>query len=559
MYDLAIRGALVADGSGGPPRCADVAVAAGRIAAIDENLKDAREVVDADGLVLGPGIVDIHTHYDAQLTWDATASPSPALGVTTVVMGNCGFGIAPCPAACRDQVARNLSVVEGMSLKALETGIDWGFESFADYLSMLEREGAYPNVAAFVGHSAVRSAVMGEAASERAATEDEVDKMAGLVAGALEAGAIGLASSTSENHVGFGGVPMPSPLADEVEMRRLVGVLGAAGRGLFQMTVGPMTDVPFLESLAAESSRPVVFTALFHNETYPERAPAMLAEGRAAQARGHQVYAQVGCQPLTMDFTLDNAYPLNNLKAWEEIKALPAAALAGAFGDPAFRERFRDDLAAPQKGRLFYGDWNRVEIAVAARADNAEIEGQTVSELAARDGKDPVDVFFDVALGENLETVFSAKLLNVEEEAVERLLADDASLVSLSDAGAHLTFMCDAGFGLHLLGHWVRERGTFELGEAVRQLTSLPADVYRIPDRGRLIPGAWADLMLFDPSSVDVSRSRRVYDLPGGDSRLVREPKGLHGVWVNGFRVHDGQSYLVPAEAPGQILRDFAT
>jgi N-acyl-D-aspartate/D-glutamate deacylase len=558
MHDLLFKGALVADGSGAPPRRADVAVAGGRIAALGEDLGAAHEAVDADGLVLAPGIVDVHTHYDAQLTWDATASPSPALGVTTVVMGNCGFGIAPCPAARRGQIVRNLAVVEGLSLGALESGIDWDFESFEEYLALLGRKGAYPNVAVLVGHSTVRSAVMGEAASERVASPDEVAAMAALVSGAMAAGAIGFASSTSENHIGHGGVPMPSRLADEAEIRALVGAMGESGRGLFQMTVGPGTDVPFLESLAAASGRPVVFSALFHNETYPERAPAMLAACRAAQARGHEVHAQVGCQPLAMDFTLANAYPLHNLEVWEDLKASSAAELAGIFRDADFRARFRADVANPRKGRMFYGDWRLVEVAQAARSGNAALEGLSVAELAAREGTDPVDVFFDLALDEELETVFSAKLLNVDEDAVEGLLTHEASLVSLSDAGAHLTFMCDAGYGLRLLGHWVRERGTFELGEAIRQLTSLPADVYRIPERGRVMPGAWADLMLFDPATVDVSKSRRVHDLPGGDSRLVREPVGLHGVWVNGARVHDGRAYLEVDRPPGQILQEFS-
>ena len=557
MYDLLIRGALIADGLGGPLVAADVAVAEGRIAAVGDCGRAARQVVDAGGLVVSPGIIDIHTHYDAQLTWDVTASPSPALGATTVVIGNCGFGIAPCPAAARDLVARNLSAVEGMPLEALSAGIVWNFESFPQYLELLRSRRAYPNVAAFIGHSPVRSAVMGEAASERAASDDEVAAMTALVRDGLRAGAIGFASSTSENHNGHGGVPMPSRLAAEGETRALVGALGDAGRGLFQITVGPATTVPFLESLAAATGRPVVLSALFHNEAFPDRAAAALEACRQAQGRGRELYAQVSCQPLAMDFTLANAYPLYSLEAWQALMGAPPEVLAATLREPGFRDRFRAGLATPRRGKLFYGDWRRVEVALAARPEHAALEGLTIAEIAGRQRRDPVDVFFDLALAEDLATHYSAKLLNVDEAAVEPLLKHPASLISLSDAGAHLAHMCDAGFGLRLLGYWSRERGVFGLGEAVHELTARPAAVYRLADRGRIAAGAWADLMLFDPARVGVSAPLRRHDLPGGASRLVREAQGLHGVWVNGVQVFDGRDYLPLDPPPGRVLDSF--
>ena len=280
MHDLVIRGAMVADGVGNPLIRADVAVSGERIAEVGAVTESAKETVDADGLVLAPGIVDVHTHYDAQITWESQATPSPALGVTTVVMGNCGFSIAPCPPDRREQMARNLAEVEGMSIAALEAGIDWGFESFPEYLTQLRRKGCYPNAGVFVGHSAVRTTVLGAEASERAATEDEVATMRGIVHEAMEAGAIGFATSTSINHNGDGGVPMPSRLAEDDEMRALVGVLGEFGRGIFQLTVGPSMTVERLESMAAETGRPIFMTAALHNETFPDRAIGML-EGAA--------------------------------------------------------------------------------------------------------------------------------------------------------------------------------------------------------------------------------------------------------------------------------------
>ncbi len=557
MNELLIRGACLADGSGNPTRPADVAVKDGRIAEIGRVAEPAAETIDADGLVLAPGVVDVHTHYDAQLTWDSTASPSPSLGVTTVVMGNCGFGIAPAPPAQRDAIARNLSEVEGMSLTALETGIDWSFESFSDYLNLLRRKGSHPNVGVFVGHSTVRSVVMGDEASVREATSDEVADMRRLVLDAVQAGAIGFASSQSLSHRGYGGVPMPSRLANEDEMRSLVGALGEARRGIFQMTAGPGTTVPFLESLAVDTGRPIIFSGLLHNEQFPERCPAMLDDCVAAQQRGNRVHAQVSCQPLSMDFTLANAYPLQSLEVWADLRGADADSVARAITDPSFRDAFRRQLATPTKGKLFYGDWHRVEVAQAATPAYRAAEGAQLDQLAAAEGADPVDLFFDMALAEDLGTVFSAKLLNADEDAVEPLLRHEASVISMSDAGAHLMFMCDAGYALHLFGHWVRERQAFSLAEAVRQVTSLPADIYGITGRGRIEVGAHADLLLFDADTVAVSKPRRVWDLPGGDSRLVRDAIGVHGVWVNGIRVADADGRRDVGAAPGRILDRF--
>jgi N-acyl-D-aspartate/D-glutamate deacylase len=556
MYDLIISGARVADGSGAPLRTADLAVADGRIVAIGKLAEPARERVDADGLVLAPGIVDVHTHYDAQLTWDRTASPSPSLGVTTVVIGNCGFTIAPCPAAQRDLVARNLSEVEGMPLEALREGIDWSFETFREYLDLLEKKGGYPNVAAFIGHSTVRTAVMGEHASRRAAMADEVAAMRRLVDEGMAAGAVGLSSSASENHSGFGGVPMPSRLAAESEFRALAGALGAAGRGIYQMTAGPTTTVAFLESLARDTGRPVIFTSVFQNDAFPERGPGQLADCAAAQARGAEVYGQTSCQPLTMDFTLANAYPMHSLPVWSGLKAAGKAELRQALADPAFRDGFRDQLRNPRKGTLFYGSWQRIQVATAARPENRGLEGRTLAEIAG--SRDPVDVFFDLGLAEDLDTVFSAQLVNADEEKLAPLLRHDCGVIALSDAGAHLSFLCDAGYGLHLLGHWVRDRKVFTVEEAVRKLTSIPATIYGIKGRGRLAEGYAADLLLFDPATVAPSKPLRRADLPGGHTRVTRSPIGVAGVWVNGTRLFENGEELPVTRAPGKVLRDFA-
>ena len=558
MHDLVIRGAMVADGVGNPLIRADVAVKGEHIAEVGDVTESARETVDADGLVLAPGIVDVHTHYDAQLTWDSQATPSPSLGVTTVVMGNCGFSIAPCPPDRREQMARNLAEVEGMPVATLEAGIDWSFEEFPEYLALLRRKGCYPNAGVFVGHSAVRTTVLGAEASERAATEDEIATMRGIVTEALEAGAIGFATSTSINHYGDGGVPMPSRLADDDEMDALVGVLGELGRGVFQLTVGPSMTNERMEGLAAATGRPVFMTAALHNDTFPDRAIGMLEGAAAAQSRGNAVWAQVSCQPLSMDFSMRTAFPLQSLDAWEPLHTASDEEFLAIIGSEDFRNKFRDELEKPQSGKIFYGDWRRVEVAMATTPAHRALEGETIETIAGREGRDPVDVMFDIAVNERLGTTFNAALLNADEAAVEGLLRHDAGLVSLSDAGAHLCYLCDAGYGLHLLGHWVRDRGVFDLEDGIRRVTSMPARLYGIPDRGEIAPGKFADLLLFDPATVGRGAIRRVDDLPGGESRLVRDATGVHGVWVNGTGVYDGDGYRdVPP--PGHVLDRFVS
>ena len=556
MHDLLIRNAHLLDGLGGPPVDADLAVRDGKIAEIGRISAPARETIDAGGRTLAPGIIDVHTHYDAQLTWESRCSPSPALGVTTVVIGNCGFCITPNRPAVRDMLIRNLSEVEGMSLEALEAGIDWKFESFGEYMDHLERRGAVPNVAAFFGHSSLRCVVMGEDASARPATADELDRMAGMLRDGLSAGAIGFASSTFENHKGYGGVPMPSRRAEEAEFERLIDVLGAHGSGLFMVTAGERTTVDTLVGYAKRSGRPMVYAALLHNEQVPEYTHAILEECRAARTAGLRIYGQVSCQPLSMTFTLDGAYPFYGVHPWGDLPIDDTAALCDAFADSGFRTAVRNSLATPAGSRLFNGDWSRVEIA--ASPAHPELEGRTIAALAEDRGTDPLDLFLDLALSEQLATVYNAKLLNVVDDDVAEMLRHPDSLISLSDAGAHLTFFCDAGYGLHLLGRWVRERNCFTLGEAIRELTSRPAEVYGIRDRGRLAPGAWADMILFDPETVGIGGAERVADLPAGQSRYIRRPVGMHGVWVNGVLVHDGTDYCGLDRLPGQILRDFA-
>ena len=560
MHDLLIRGAQVYDGLGNPPRQVDVAVDAGRISVVGKVKLAARETVDASGLSLMPGIVDLHTHYDAQVTWDRTMSPSPALGVTTAVIGNCGFGVAPCPANMRETMMKNLSVVEGMDLNALLSGVRWDFETFPQYMDQLRRTGPYLNTAVFAGHSVLRTAVMGEAGSERAQpTDAELSEMRRLLREAMDAGAIGFASSFSPNHSGYGGRPMPSTIATEAELRALTGVLGEVGRGVFMSATGSRLTPAIMEAIAVETRRPTYISTVLtmYNEAEPARGLAYYEACAQALDRGNEVYILTSCQPLSFDFNLTDPYLLLSHSAFDAIKGVQPAALPAIYADAAFRAKFREDLRNPKPGVLFLGNWERIEVNVAALPEHASFEGMTVAAIASQRGVDPVDAFFDLALKEGLKTSFVGKLFQNVDAGVAPLIKHRASVITLSDAGAHLVYMCDAGFGLHFLAHWVRETGEFTLQEGIRRLTSDAAHRFRIPERGRLVEGAPADLLLFDPAAVGISRPKSLQDLPGGGSRMVRDGHGVHGVWVNGVKVHDGRAYAELERGPGQVLSEF--
>src|SRR5712671_3383176 len=560
MYDLVIRGATVVDGLGHDPVFADVAVKNGRIAKVGAiPAADAAKVVDAEGLTLMPGIIDLHTHYDAQVTWDPTLSPSPSLGVTTAVMGNCGFGIVPSPPHLRDLIMRNLAVVEGMDIDALRAGIDWQFESFGEYLDAVRRCSPYANLAVLVGHSAVRTAVMGNDASLRKeATAAELAEMKRLVAEAMGQGAIGLGASYSLNHSGWGGVPMPSTISDVSEFDALVGAMGGPGRGVVEISSGA-TPVETMEQIAARHGRRIFLsTALaLYNEQYPERALGVFDACAAAQARGNELYIQITCQPLSFDFTLASAYPFYSHPAFDPIKAYDREQLKTVFRDPSFRDAFRADLRNPKPGTVFQGTWERVTVAAPVNPENAGLADRTIADIAREAGRDPLDVLLDLGLEENLETGLIGRFFNAVDDGVEPLVKHKAGVIALSDAGAHLVYLCDAGFGLYFLGHWVRDRSAFDLTEGVRRLTSHQAGLYGIPDRGRITVGAHADLLLFDPATVGISTPRRVNDLPGGGPRTIRDPIGVHGVFVNGVRVFDGKNYAKLDRGPGQVLDRF--
>ncbi len=381
--------------------------------------------------------------------------------------------------------------------------------------------------------------------------------MAALVREAMAAGAVGLASSTSPAHNGAGGTPMPSRLASDDEHLALIEAMGAGGRGVYMVTKGAQMPVALLEQMAARSRRPVMIAALLHNSTNPNAVFADLDAISAANQRGHRLIGQVSCCPLTMDYTMASPYPVEGLASWKPALGLQGKQLCAVLASPAFRQGVRDELAAPSAFRLFNGEWDKVHVVEVAQPRHRELEQRSVRDIAQRLGKDPLDAMLDLALDEDLATIFTAQLLNSDEAAVARLLNHPHSLISLSDAGAHLTFFNDAGFGLHLLGHWVRERGAMRLQDAVRRLTHQSAQIFGMPERGLLREGYAADLLLFDPATVGRGRSHRVFDLPGGAPRLHTDAMGVHGVWVNGEQVAHDDGVRNDAPLAGRVIAEF--
>ena len=560
MFDLIIRNAQVFDGLGHPALRADVAVSQGVVAEIGKINGPAKQEIDAKGLSLMPGIVDLHTHFDAQVTWDRTMSPSPALGVTTVVMGNCGFGIAPCPAPQRETMVKNLSVVEGMDLTSLLTGVNWQFETFKEYMDQLRSIKPYLNTAVFVGHSVVRTAVMGDAGSEKAEpSKQELDAMCQLVREAMAAGSIGFASSFSPNHSGYAGRPMPSTIASEAELMALTGVMGEFNKGVFMMATGSRATPEVMENVTINSGRPSFISTVLsmYNPANPDLAITYYDKAAEMRARGHEVYILTSCQPLSFDFTLAEPYPLISHSAFDAIKGKSKDEIKQIYATSSFRNAFRDNLKNPKTGILFLGDWKYLEVGETQLAEHAGLEGLTIEALGKKWGKDPLDAFFDLSIKEDLQAHFTGKFFNHIDEGVAPLVKHPSAVVTLSDAGAHLIYMCDAAFGLYFLSHWVRETGHFSLEEGIRRITSEAADRFKIPNRGRLLVGSPADMLLFDPTTIGMTKVETLNDLPGGGSRKVRAGNGIHGVWVNGTLVHDGKNYVELAQGPGHVLDRF--
>jgi N-acyl-D-amino-acid deacylase len=544
--DLLLRRASVVDGTGGPARPADVAIAGDRIAAVappGELAPDAAtQVVDLDGLTLAPGFIDIHTHYDAQVLWDGDLTPSTWHGVTSVVMGNCGFGVAPTRPEHRETIVRTFENVEGMSMDALDQGIDWCFETFPEYLDAVDRRAKRINVAAFVGHSTLRLFAVG--GEERPATEDELTAMCGILREAVRAGAIGFSTSRSPSHQGAFGRPVPSRFAEVGEVDALTSVLGELGRGVVEIAAGPGLWIEQFSQLSREHGVPVTWTALLARA---DKAGAALRTIERGAALPGEVYPQMACRPIVMQITMADPTPLGEVDEWKEVLALPRERRAGLYRDPAWRDRARPATLAAWGPR-----WLRID--VEETSTHGDLLGITLDRIAVDRGSTPFDVMLDVALDDDLTTRFRVVMENDGEDEIGDLLADKRTLLGLSDAGAHASQLCDACYSTHLLGHWVRERKALTLEDAVWRLTGHPHRAFRLAGRGLLREGFHADLVAFDPASIDTTPVERVHDQPGGADRLVVRSTGIEHVWVNGQATRvAGED--VPGAAPGRLLR----
>jgi len=559
MFDLIIKNANIIDGTGMPSFIGDIAVEGGIIVNRGKDLGNAKTVIDAKGLSLVPGFIDSHTHYDAQLTWDPWANPSPKLGVTTIIIGNCGFTIAPCKAEHRELTIKNLTNVEGMSLDALKKGINWNFETFPEYLKFLEDRGVGPNVAAYIGHSSVRVYVMGEEALTRKANNDEIIEMENIIKEGMINGGLGFATSTFEGHNGENGVPMPSRLADKTEMKSLIKAMSSFGRGVFMLTRGSNTSVDNIQEWMKGSNRPAVVAALLHNPLSDNSTFNILSDITEATDNGNEMWGQVSCRPLSMEFTMKSPYLFEGIKSWKPAMECSNDALyRRVLADSIFRKNLLNEIEDDAQVRLFNGDWDKIIVREVANKEFIDLEGLSIKDIAKQNNVNPLDWLLNHSLNEGgMDTLFIAMLLNSDEEAVGRLLRHPRSNITLSDAGAHLTFFNDAGYGLYMLEKWVREKNLMSKEKAIYNLTGKQADIYRIDQRGRLVPGQYADMMLIDFDKVGVSKTYRVNDLPGGSSRLNIDGHGIHSVWINGEKVFSENSIINKKILPGKVLRGF--
>jgi N-acyl-D-aspartate/D-glutamate deacylase len=551
--DVVIRGGTVVDGTGAPGRRADVAITDGVISEIGDRL-DAVHVLDASGHMVTPGFVDIHTHYDAQVFWDPALSPSCWHGVTSVVAGNCGFSIAPVRPQDRELLVRTLQHVEDMAPDTLFEGVPWDdFETFPQYLDAIERRGTLLNYACYVGHTAVRIYVMGDAGYERAATDDEIRAMQRVIAEAMEAGAAGFATSSSPTHSGDMGRPVPSRVAGIEELRALLEPLRDAGKGVAALLPGEKIRHDDLYELQRGVGRPLTWTALLTIKGYPWHEKIMAAN-TAARAEGIEVWPQVSCRPLTFQMNLREPFTFNMRAAFQELMDRPIETRMAAYRDPAWRARAWEEMSGG-RGAL---PVNFEALIIAESPTHPELVNRKVTDLAAERGGTPLDVMLDVSIDENLETRFWSVLANNDPEAIAWLLPQDTVLLGLADSGAHVSQLCDACFATDLLGNWVREKEVMPFEHAIHKLTGEPAGVFGLRDRGTLEVGMAADVVVLDANTVAPGPLRRVRDFPADGERLVADrPEGIRHVVVNGTIIREDGTPRDDALAarPGKLLR----
>ena len=541
-YDLLFKDARIVDGSGMPSFRADLAVKDGRVAAVGKlNGAKAGRVIDCDGLALAPGFIDLHTHYDAQILWDPMATSSCWHGVTTILMGNCGFTLAPCKPQDRAYLSKMMARVEGIPLVSLEQGLTWQWSSFPEYLDALDKPKGV-NVLAQIGHSALRYSVMGADAYQRQATDEEIRQQKALLREALEAGAFGFSTGQNPNQFGGYGEPVPSRLATEDEIVELAGVCQSFPQGIIEvaskadMTGFVQSDKEMFRRMSTAAGRPVVWILLGHHWEAPNEWRDLLAYMDQTSAEGHRIYGLARTKRLDQDFNFKLTFLFQRFPKWTAVIALPHAEKVKALRDPRTRAELREEMERLTASPLFRR--RRLDLAhvkTAALPKNKSLNGQPLSKIAAAQGKSMVDAMLDLALEEDLQTQFIyIGTSNGDDNAVAEILNSPHSLMGLSDAGAHISMESAVDYCTHLLAYWVREKQAMSLEKAVHKLTFVPAWAVGLRDRGLLSPGCRADLVLFNPDTVAARAPELVADFPAGERRLVQHAEGIEMVAVNG-------------------------
>lgn len=554
-FDLVVRGGLVVDGSGTPGVHGDVAIVGDRIVAVGAVDGQGREEIDADGLVVAPGFVDAHTHMDAQVFWDDIGTPTCWHGVTTVVMGNCGFTLAPARPDARALVVRNLERAEDIAPEAMAEGISWSWSTFPEFLDAVDARPKGLNYAASIGHSALRTWAMGERAFEQTATMDDLAVMAAELRAALDAGAAGFTTSRTIAHVTSDDRPVASRLASWEEVRHLVGIVGRETDAVFQLAperdFDPEGHRDFevrLSRLAIESGAPIVF-GLFSTRL-PQPSLQLIDE---TAAQGGDMWALTHCRGVVSAQSFLTKLGVDRLPEWQEVRARPYAEQMVLLRDPVVRERLVYAAHHGDYGPTYGPEAGRPKFETMSVMLSPYLPNPTIADEARRRGVDPVEAMIDIALEHEFDVFFIQHLMSQDENDVLKLMRHPRTAMCFSDSGAHVSQIFDSSIYTHLLAYFVRERQLLPLEEAVSMITARPADIWRLRGRGRLAPGYGADVTIFDADTVAPMMPRVVQDLPGGAKRIDQRAEGITATIVNGrIFTRDGE---VTDERPGQLLR----
>ena len=560
MLDVAITGGDVIDGTGGARRRADVGIKDGRIVTIGTLDADAARTIDATGKVVTPGFVDIHTHFDAQVFWDQTLSPSPLHGVTSVVGGNCGFTIAPLSndPADGDYLMRMLARVEGMPLESLREGVPWDWTTYAEYLDKLENTLSI-NAGFKVGHSALRRVVMGADATRREATDDELEAMKNLLRDSLDAGGLGFSSSWARTHNDSDGAMVPSRYASAAELAALCGVAGEFdGTSLeFIPCIGPFEPwaIELMSTMSATAQRPLNWNVMAVNAKNLDECWAKLEAGTYAASHGGRVRALTVPMSFGVRLSLASGFVLDALPGWEDVMLLPRDEKMAVLSDPAQRARL-DEQAQSDNPLRSLANWSNKIVFDVFNPDNEQYRGRTIGEIAEEQGKSPWDALVDLALSDDLNTSFGSPPVpetRDDWEARAQVWRDERAVIGASDAGAHLDLLASFNYSTRMIGGAVREHGVMGLEEAVHLLTDVQARLYGLTERGRIEQGWHADVVVMDEHAVDSDEVALRFDLPGGAGRLYAAATGIDHVLCNGVEIVQGGEFT--DARPGTLLR----